>query len=291
VCIPESCRGCGGLEPFCTYSLDTCEGECTPPPSCGEACNEATPCGAGTRCNVFDSGESYCVPDAFEEMCRARCSDGNGPFNCTFVFAECDVTCAPPAPPTPPSCCLADCQSDGDCCAGTFCGPNGRCLPDGCEACNGYLPFCETDPETCAPTCVPPPTCGELCEGDADCGPRAVCNEFLDGARKCVPDQFEAACGACGETCLFQGSDCSVSCQSDAPMPPPDDPSRPEEGDGGVEPPAAICALCCDACRTDADCCAGFSCDDAAGRCIPGECSGCASGRCEFVCPPGATVP
>ena len=289
VCIPESCQGCGGLTPFCTYTLDTCEGECAPPPGCGEACNEATPCGAGTRCTAFDSGESRCVPESFEALCQAQCADEDGRYKCTFNFAQCDFTCAGAAS-TPPPCCLDACEGDGDCCAGTFCGSSGRCVPDGCGACNGYLPFCTTEPETCTPTCVPPPTCGEVCSNDADCGARAVCKEFFDGERKCVPDQFDAACGACGETCTFRGSDCSVSCEADEPSPPPDGPVRPPEGEDLVEPPMTSCGLCCDACRADTDCCAGFLCSEETDRCIPAECSDCASGRCAFDCPLDATA-
>lgn len=293
-CIPNTCRGCGGFAPFCSYDLQTCVGECVAPPTCGEACNEATPCGPGTLCNQFDSGESYCVPDAYEETCRAMCGGGGGSFTCHFDFASCDVSCAPPAPPTPPACCLDACTGDGDCCEGTFCGSSGRCIPAGCQSCDGLRPFCQTDPETCAPSCVAPPTCGEPCTGDAECGARAVCNTFLSGARKCVPDAFEASCMACADEtgtyhCQFSGDACDVTCVYGEPEPPPDPPVG--ETDGGVAPPPVSCALCCDACAADADCCGGFTCDEAAGRCIPAECGGCPSGQCRFDCPPGAALP
>jgi hypothetical protein len=145
-CIPESCVACGELG--CLVDFAACDAVCIPPDRCGEPCANDAECGQGARCEAFPSGSLLCVPDAFDDQCRA-CGAGG----CTFSPASCEVSCTePPAidagtttpdggAPAAPSCtaCCEPCQTDADCCAGAYCGESAMgglfCFPVECRTC------------------------------------------------------------------------------------------------------------------------------------------------------------
>ena len=251
LCIPDDCDGCPN---GCTYNRASCEATCNAPSCCGQ------PAGADGCCEGTILGnDGKCIPD----ICRF-CENG-----CQYDASTCEAHCAPPA------CCQAACTTDADCCPGTRCSEStsgGRaCVNQECEFCGGMQPLCATtDTATCEVTCIPPPTCGDVCSTDDDCGLGAVCNTFLDGARKCVPRDFQDECNLCQGGCIFHGSTCDVECKVTAPPP------EPEE-----------LAACGQPCSADADC-AGGSCQQLpeGSVCVPVAvavvCSTCGDAGCHI---------
>lgn len=260
---------------------------CKPPSCCGAACQDGSQCCPGTICGPTNR----CVPASCQSC---------GEVGCTVDFVLCTAACSKPA------CCLKACASDGDCCPGARCAANTmgekRCTPKTCDACDGLTPICQVS-AMCDVACAPPPSCGAVCHTDGECGVHSGCHSFLDGAKYCVPDAFQAQCNACGpKGCLFHPDRCEVEC---APASPPDlamspvdagagtdlsasvgDGAAPSEG-GLAGPDGGACKACCQPCVSDGDCCAGTSCQsDDTGHplCVPAQCLRCLYG-CSFYCP------
>lgn len=201
-CIPRECAECG--DRGCTVDYETCEATCGPISCCFASCWTDTDCCSGAVCRATSAGARQCVP--------AACSE------CTAQGLPCEVTddCEPVC--GTPSCCHALCRSDRDCCMGTACmrttGNERRCMPAACRDCTGMRPTCQASSE-CEATCIGPPSCGERCNTNADCGAGALCHQFSRELRLCVPTGFEAACRACGTVgCRFNGTECDVDCVS-----------------------------------------------------------------------------
>ncbi len=265
---------------------------CDPPSCCGQPCGANGTCCAGTICGT--SGK--CIP----EEC-SYCGD----LGCTVDFTSCTATC------NAPSCCLTDCLTDTDCCAGTHCDANTagvkKCFPNSCDACGGMTSTCQTT-TSCETSCIPPTTCGTACSTDVDCGTGSRCNTFDSGKKLCVPNAYQDECNACsGNTCTFHPSTCEVSCPpvgaggsggagasggaggfggttSDGGT---GGSPQVDAGTGGAT--QTSCASCCEPCGPSQPCCPGSICDPDENngnklRCIPEECSGCEYG-CTFYCP------
>ncbi len=265
--------------------------QCNPPPCCGGPCTSDGDCCDGTLCS--DAGD--CIP--------ASCNYC-GELGCTVNFADCTAECITP------DICLNPCSDDGDCMGGTFCSPmqqgGDACVPDGCKSCGGMKPTCSTS-DDCTYECIAPPSCGDLCSSDTECGPFGECLEFDNGIQRCTPEGFQQICNGCPDGCLFNDQDCTMECDyseqqtPDQPDPEPDpdpdpepdpdpdpepDPDPDPEPDVSEEEAGTQCAACCEPCTTDADCCMGFCGENLEGQrtCLPGQCSVCTHG-CTFYCP------
>ncbi len=192
-CVPDVCSTCGSNG--CRVNFITCSAECAPPSCCGESCGAARPCCDGTVC----SSDGRCVP----QQCT-QCGD----VGCVVDYDVCSAHCAVP------ECCLSECTTSAQCCAGTVCRERSgvrQCVPRRCDDCTGDMPTCQVD-DQCQVACGPPEACGRNCTSDSECGSGLQCYEFSSNSR-CVPDDFEDLCRPCGSAgCNFSARDCSVTC-------------------------------------------------------------------------------
>jgi len=196
--------------------------QCKAPACCGQGCSAASPCCEGTVCTQ----EGKCVPEACQGC----------PAGCKVNFQSCTMECAAP------TCCLAPCVTDAECCAGTVCTQEGKCVPELCKGCGAG---CTVNAKTCTAACSPPACCGAPCETDAQCCAGTSCGDAGGGKRSCLP----AACAACGgleSACQVDDATCEGRC---------------------VAPPS-----CNDTCKADADCGPGAVCNQFDGgkkKCVP----------------------
>jgi hypothetical protein len=162
----------------------------------------------------------------------------------------------------------AACQSDADCAAGEL------CLPTPCPPCRDDMDMeCPPCENVCAPAWDDGGGWGGTCETDADCAAHEVCERV---ALPCaVPPTCTCACPDCppGQAC--------PPCE--CPDCPPEDAFAPcaEETYGVCLPRWER-----DGCASDADCPAGFACEEIQVPCAATPCAcacaGCAEGEeCE----------
>jgi hypothetical protein len=243
------------------YANETCAGGAGCVPTGGDGdCTSDTDCQQGEKCL-----NGNCVPDT----CTTR-DDCTGPVCLVCTNGECT---------TPP----AVCQGDEQCCVGFHCN-FGVCIEDNADECRADAD-CTEDPDK--PHCVDG-VCMPWCMSDLDCPGGQICIDNECVSPGCTP-------GSCpqGQWCDTEAANgmgaCFPGCESN------DDCNPGETCDYGTHQCMAGCCnppcqaneycdtqdcQCKTKCQNDADCGAGFKCNQVTGECEPeggGEFSPCSS--------------
>ncbi|MEW5853662.1 MAG: hypothetical protein AB2A00_33105 [Myxococcota bacterium] len=232
--------GCGPEGMACAVNAECCSGNCAngvcSPNQCdAQTCATDVDCCAGYRC---DPAAMQCFPDGGAcAQAGQPCINGTC---CAGLTCDAQGICGGGCGPEGMACAV-----NAECCSGNC--ANGVCSPNQCDA-----QTCATDADCCAGyRCDPAamqcfPDGGGCTPDGAQCDPnRPCCN-----GQSCSANGTCGGGGQCrveGEACNAATECCSGNCTDGTCMPNQCD--RP--------------------CATDAECCAGYRCDQAAQQCYP----------------------